>query len=463
MIADLDASIRYFERAENLTTRGHLQPLGHYKYAVALLSRFRLKGDDADLDHAANRLEVLLKTPRLGALQPLCIKTLAEALHLRSERTGSISSLDTVIQLERQVLDLCSADDPERETCYTRLASALVQRSRMNSSVADINDAIGLYLKAVLIRPFGHPERSHPLMNLAKALRYRYALTMDQTDLDRAIFCQRQAQDLCSSHQPYHSSAPKSRIVESQLVTLTVQSLDRYSLAIQTNNAHSIGELKDMVRDKIGASEDVHGLSYEGHLLSDEWTIADCITNIKSVIYLIYAAGSMSRSNDAIHETNADTGVCLPVGPTPNEQSTSAGETFSFTDSDHTSGDDDVINLVLPKVARENADMSTNEALLQAQVMRLLEMGFPSKAEIILALVAASRNLDIGIEFLCNGIPEKQKARAEQYIALKGGVDTIMMENDRGSSGTDGGVIDSRSAGPSAWSHMFVNGEALDP
>ncbi|KAG8864291.1 hypothetical protein FRB96_006112 [Tulasnella sp. 330] len=285
---------------------------------------------------------------------------------------------------------------------------------------------------------------------------------LDQMDLDRAVFCERQAQDLCSSPQPYHSLASKSRIVESQRLTLTVQSLDRCSFAIETNNTNSIGQLKDMVLDKIGACVDVHGLFYEGHLLSDEWTIADCITNIKSVIYLVYTARSTLTSNDAIHVTNADTGVRLPVDPIPGAQCTSAGEIFSITDSDHTSGDDDVINLVTPNVARENADKSDDGELLRVQVMRLLEMEFSSKAKITLALVAASRDLGRAIEYLFRGIPEKQKALVELYIALKGGVDMIMIENDPGNSGTDGSLVGNPSAGPSASSHMIMNGEALD-
>ncbi|KAG8857426.1 hypothetical protein FRB96_005725 [Tulasnella sp. 330] len=244
-------------------------------------------------------------------------------------------------------------------------------------------------MEALLIRPFGHPERSHPLANLAKALRYRYARSRDQMDLDRAVFLDREAQDLCSSHQYYHSLASKGRIVESQLLTLTVQSLNRYLFAIQTNNTNSIGQLKDIVLDKIGASE------------------------------------STLTSNDATHVTNADTGVRPLVDLKPNAQCTSAGGIFSITDSDHTSGDDDVINLVTPNVAHENAGKSDDGELLQVQVMKLLEMSFSSKVEITLALVAASRDLDRAIEYLLNGIPEKRKALAELYIALKGVVDTV--------------------------------------
>ncbi|KAG8875575.1 hypothetical protein FRB98_007729 [Tulasnella sp. 332] len=277
-------------------------------------------------------------------------------------------------------------------------------------------------------------------------------------DLDRAALLEREVQDLYSSHQHYHSLASKSRIVESQLLTLTVQSLNRYSFALQTDNRNSIGQLKDMVLDKIGAWEGVHGLFYEGHQLSDEWIIADRIIDIKSLIYIVYTAGSTLTSNDAIHVTNADTGERLPVDSKSNAQCTSAGGIFSITDSDHTSGDDDVINLVTPHVAHDKADKSDDGELLHVQVMKLLEMSFSSKAEITLALVAASRDLDRAIEYLFNGIPEKRKALAELYIALKG----IMVENDPGNSGTDGSLVGSPSAGPSAWSHMFVNGEALD-
>lgn len=107
--SDLEASIRYFERAENLAAPA-VQPqlFRNYKDVVALLARFGQKGDVADLNSAVTRLKELQESqPTDHPMRPLTFKTLAQALRLRSDKTGDSQDLDDAIRYEQRVLYIC--------------------------------------------------------------------------------------------------------------------------------------------------------------------------------------------------------------------------------------------------------------------------------------------------------------------------------------------------------------------
>ncbi|KAG8855406.1 hypothetical protein FRB96_007064 [Tulasnella sp. 330] len=454
-LTDLDTSIHCFEAAENIAVlNDRLRHISRHKHAVALLARFRKTKTVRDLNNATTRLKELSKIqPEGHPLRPLAVKTLNEALQLRSESARSMAFLDTAIRLDRHVLDTCLAHDPEKEICYSRLASSLVSRASMNNSVRDLDNAIGLYQRVLKIHYSGHPERLATLANVTKALRCRYALTKKQVDLDDASGYEREGQDLYWSEKGKPSSVQKP-FIKSRIVTLTVQSLDRYSLTIQIDVTNSIGQLMEMILDKTGACEGVRGLFYKGRVLSSGWTIADCIPDPKYIIYLVYSRSATATQTNAIEDTR----VLFFANPARIPQSQDAKGTLRIMDPHRTISVD--ADLVTPGVARENMDRSNSEETLQVKVVRLLEMGFSSKREAALALVAAAHDFETAIEFLLNGIPEGRKAAAELYVAIRGGLDSIMGETTMRIPSFGATRAGERPLIMSSWENM--DGEGLD-
>ncbi|KAG8844284.1 hypothetical protein FRB96_003220 [Tulasnella sp. 330] len=420
-----------------------------------------ITSDDADLDDSTRHLKDLLKTQRLDhPLRRLIIKTLAEALRLRSE---NILNLNTTIQLERQALDIRLPDDPGRGICCARLAATLVRRSRMKNSISDLDDAVGLYEEVLQIRPSGHLERLTALADLAKALRYRYALTRNQMDLDHVSVYEREAQGLCSLHQTDLPSILSDQVNDSHIVTLTVQSLHRYSVVIQIDMTNTVGQLKEMILYKTGVVEGVYGLFCDGHVLSDERTIADCVQGPDSVVYLIYNASATTTESNTINATIVNTHVLNPLNEVQSTQSESEDGILRIRDPHHTTSEDDYpSNLVAPRLVQETMEQPQSEEVLQVQVTRLPEMGFSSKGEITLALVAASWNFDRAVGLLLNGIPHELKAQAASYVVRTNSVGSIRMKRELRHSGSDAICVGDRTSDPSASSRVSMNDEHVD-
>ncbi|KAG8855405.1 hypothetical protein FRB96_007063 [Tulasnella sp. 330] len=212
--ADLEASIHYFERAEDLASPGgQLKLISLCKYAVALLARFGRKGDTVDLNNAACRLKELLEIQSLDhPLRPLTIKALAEAPHLRLHSSipnpdtaferaiefllndvpeslkaleegyvaskGGLDSIMKETKLRESGLGTTSVGQPPLTT------SASWQRS-MNSE--ELNTNIGFWQMIFQGMPPSDHNRPESLKNLAVAIQSRFDKSGDRVDLETTI------------------------------------------------------------------------------------------------------------------------------------------------------------------------------------------------------------------------------------------------------------------------------------
>ncbi|KAG8875980.1 hypothetical protein FRB97_004530 [Tulasnella sp. 331] len=375
----------------------------------------------------------------ISFISPLVLQSRALTRYQRFEQNGSLTDLDTSIHCFEAAENIAVLNDRLRHISRHKHAVALLARFRKTKTVRDLNNATTRLKELSKIQP--------------EALRCRYALTKKQVDLDDASGYEREGQDLYWSEKGKPSSVQKP-FINSRIVTLTVQSLDRYSLTIQIDVTNSIGQLMEMILDKTGACEGVRGLFYKGRVLSSGWTIADCIPDPKYIIYLVYSRSATATQTNAIEDTR----VLFFANPARIPQSQDAKGTLRIMDPHRTISVD--ADLVTPGVARENMDRSNSEETLQVKVVRLLEMGFSSKREAALALVAAAHDFETAIEFLLNGIPEGRKAAAELYVAIRGGLDSIMGETTMRIPSFGATRAGERPLIMSSWENM--DGEGLD-
>lgn len=218
-----------------------LELVSLYKYAIALMARFGLKGDAADLDKAISRLQEISETqPMNHNLQTLSIKTLAEALRLRSDKTGNSRDLDAAIQYEQRVLYLCPPSDPELELSRIRLAAALLQRFRTAGCLTDLDVAIRLYEQAVAFLSSSDSVRFVSLTDLAKALRLRYTITENEMDIRHASVCEREGRHLYPSDLSDHCPTSPIHVIDPINNARTVQSRVDSSVANQSRQTVSV-------------------------------------------------------------------------------------------------------------------------------------------------------------------------------------------------------------------------------
>ena len=85
-------------------------------------------------------------------------------------------SIDEVIVLDREALEICTPGHPQRSACLFQLAFHLSARYALLGGVENLNEAILLDRDALTLRPPGHPNRSSSLNGLALHLTTRYNL-----------------------------------------------------------------------------------------------------------------------------------------------------------------------------------------------------------------------------------------------------------------------------------------------
>ncbi|KAG8840867.1 hypothetical protein FRB96_008573, partial [Tulasnella sp. 330] len=402
--ANLDASLRYFQMAMNLSAPGHpLQPVGLYKCSVALLARFALRGDVADLGNAVRRLGDLLDAePSVPPLRPLTLKTLADAHHIQSKNSEDMSDVQPAN--DQQVVALCAPDDPGQGVGCFCLAVALVRRFQATNLVPDLDDAITLYGKVLEGHRSGRMRQSTTLTNLAMALRFRYALTKDPVDYSRALACEEEARNLCSVDGGDH---PSSQIpVTNSRIALWITSMNHDSVLIEAGLTSTIAQIKDMVRDKTGASKGIHALFCDGRLLSDEWTIGQCIGSLGSMIYVVDSVGATATKANMMPVTHAAGSLLSPVEVAPTTNPTSEEQKDQIPNPLSIAPEHEVVHLVTPGATSVFSDAS---GPMGAMTERFVEMGF-SHEDVMLAIVAAEFQGGLAMEYLLNGIPEDIKA-----------------------------------------------------
>ncbi|KAG8841428.1 hypothetical protein FRB96_007778, partial [Tulasnella sp. 330] len=437
--------------AMNLSAPGHpLQPVGLYKYTVARLARFALRGDAADLDNAVRRLGDLLDAePSVPPLRPLTLKTLADAHHIQSKNSEDISDVQPAN--DQQVVALRAPDDPGQGIGCFCLAVALVRRFQATNCVPDLHDAITLYEKVLEGHHSGRMRRSTTLTNLAMALRFRYALTRNPADHSRASSCEEEARNLCSLDGGDH---PSSQIhVTNSRIALWITSMNHGSVLIEAGLTSTIGQIKDMVRDKTGASKGIHALSCDGRLLSDEWTIEQCIGSIGSTIHAVYPVGAAATKASAVPVTHAAGSLLSPVEVAPITNPTSEEQNDQIPNPLSIAPEHEVVHLVTPGATSEFSDAS---GPMGAMIERFVEMGY-SHEDIMLAIVAARFQGGLAMEYLLSGVPEDIKADtvAAIEIVVNGRYSNTEPQKPNPETG-------SHSQGHSPSSYGFMSGERLE-
>jgi hypothetical protein len=160
------------------------------RHALALLST-----DDPDWLHNSRKLAFLLwkrfQDTKRDALLIECIdvkrqiltvclaeeptraalvRSLAFSLLTLFERTGGESPLVEAIDLYRESLSLQSISNPDRTPSCILLANALQERFKQTGDESLLTEAINLNKEALSFQPIGHTDRSASCANLAHAL-----------------------------------------------------------------------------------------------------------------------------------------------------------------------------------------------------------------------------------------------------------------------------------------------------
>jgi tetratricopeptide (TPR) repeat protein len=218
-----DAILAAGECTRILPERDPDWPLYAANLGSALLARFLLAGQFADLDQAVTaawRAVAAARTADHLSQAPFEFN-LASALLVRFEATGAITDLNEAIRFAERAVAATSADHPDqsaflaglqdvirattatvsntplestdRLVMLSNLANALVLRFQRTGAQEDLDEAIGAARQAVSAAPADHRSRALFLSNLANALQVRFQRTGAQEDLDEAISAARSA------------------------------------------------------------------------------------------------------------------------------------------------------------------------------------------------------------------------------------------------------------------------------
>ncbi|PSR99051.1 hypothetical protein PHLCEN_2v4208 [Hermanssonia centrifuga] len=109
-----------------------------------------------------------------------------------------------MVSLQRETLNLCPTDHPERSNALNNLAVAVRAQYVQNGELRLLQEVIALHREALTLRPNGHPKRSATLNNLAIALRTQFEQLGG--NLNELIALHREALKLCPSGHPKRSS-----------------------------------------------------------------------------------------------------------------------------------------------------------------------------------------------------------------------------------------------------------------
>ncbi|KIJ64563.1 hypothetical protein HYDPIDRAFT_28500 [Hydnomerulius pinastri MD-312] len=160
----------------------------YYNLANALLSRFKLDRDPADLDLCIEYSCIALHTLKEGhADHPLILSGLATALVRRFELRGDFVDLETAIKDFHIALELRPPGHPRRFSSLNDLADVLVLRYKEQSNFPDLELAVEYYRTALKLLPSGHRDEGMLQDNLGNALFLRLARLGDVSDLEEAI------------------------------------------------------------------------------------------------------------------------------------------------------------------------------------------------------------------------------------------------------------------------------------
>ena len=126
----------------------------------------------------------------------------ADALVAKFEQGGGSSYIDEAIVLDREALELCPPNHPERYASLNQLEIHLSDRYDQLGGMRDLEEAVLLSRGTLAFCTVGHPARSKALINLAIRLYTRYKQLGVMEDLNEAIVLDREALELCPPGHP---------------------------------------------------------------------------------------------------------------------------------------------------------------------------------------------------------------------------------------------------------------------
>ncbi|OAX32313.1 hypothetical protein K503DRAFT_621951 [Rhizopogon vinicolor AM-OR11-026] len=122
------------------------------------------------------------------------LNRLAGDIYARFNKSGDIAHINEAVQLSREALTLCPADD-ECSSSLSVLSYYILKRFRHLRYPDDIEECISLNREALALCPPGHPAHGESLKNLAKALKARYDEYQNIADFEEVMQLSRAISD----------------------------------------------------------------------------------------------------------------------------------------------------------------------------------------------------------------------------------------------------------------------------
>ncbi|KDQ51313.1 hypothetical protein JAAARDRAFT_199150 [Jaapia argillacea MUCL 33604] len=190
----LEDSIKYYRVCLRLLPEGddkRARVLGNLSGALG--SRFQHSGQTGDLkEMVGHAREALSLRPAGHSRRSISLNALAYALEKYEGQLGK-STLDEVLELQLESLDLMPAQDSRRGCTFDSLGCSFRSRYESLGKMEDLDTAIGYHHDALSFFNDHQPDRAIALANMGVALRRRYQDAGDENDLKMGIHRLREA------------------------------------------------------------------------------------------------------------------------------------------------------------------------------------------------------------------------------------------------------------------------------
>jgi hypothetical protein len=184
---DLTEAVRLFEDAvKQSTDEPSAELLANLGNALGIRSVVDASREDADhaVAHLQRAVEVAVGTSSL----PGILSNLSAALLERFDLTGQIADIDDAVEMLDRAVATSASNDPERSSRLNNLAIGLrVRHLRRRRGREDLDRAIAAYKEALAATAAGNPDRPAYQANLGNALHQRFDVTGDPKDLGQAL------------------------------------------------------------------------------------------------------------------------------------------------------------------------------------------------------------------------------------------------------------------------------------
>ncbi|KAG8905989.1 hypothetical protein FRB99_007846 [Tulasnella sp. 403] len=197
----LDNAIAYFKEA--FLDLQELHGLNRYKnlftLGTALMNRFYQLHNNQDLQDGIQCFSRAMLETHGQTEHSECLNTLGNALQARYTRMGKKLDLDTAIYSHRAAAFTCygSREDPAQcVESFLSLADALSLRFQDSGTIEDLDTSIKLYHSLLQVLLPAHPDYVKCLAHYGRALGTRFLTLMNTSDLDDSIDALRRARKL---------------------------------------------------------------------------------------------------------------------------------------------------------------------------------------------------------------------------------------------------------------------------